>query len=182
MNNIKNMDFKKKIIIRSLLGVGIGLVLIFLFSTFLILQRNLNIPAVQASPGPECQVNDDLRVSGSIVGLCKTVVAGCLKEDPSTHKGDLYQDYGGPAAGRCDKNSDIAAVTCPAGYYVVGGGCSSTGAAQDKLNDSCPTNDINQQNCPDPQNAPNLYTSWFCDYGDPFDWEAAYAICCKIKP
>jgi hypothetical protein len=60
------MDFKK-IIVRSLWGVGIGLVLIFLFSALLILQRNLSIPKVQASPGPDCTVNDKLIVNKELI-------------------------------------------------------------------------------------------------------------------
>jgi hypothetical protein len=56
----------KKFIIRLLLGIGVAIVLILAFSGILVFKRNLNVPKVQASPGPACTVNDDLRVSGKV--------------------------------------------------------------------------------------------------------------------
>jgi len=56
----------KKFIIRLLWGVGIGLCLIFVVSSILVLKGKLNFPKVQASPGPACQVTDDLNVTGNL--------------------------------------------------------------------------------------------------------------------
>ena len=57
------MDLKKKIIISLISFWGIGIILAFVFAGILVLQRNLSIPKVQASPGPACQVPDNLEVT-----------------------------------------------------------------------------------------------------------------------
>ena len=57
------MDLKKKIIISLISFWGIGIILALVFVSILALQRNLTISRVQASPGPACQVPDDLEVT-----------------------------------------------------------------------------------------------------------------------
>lgn len=60
------MDLKKKIIISLISFWGVGIILAFVFAGILVLQRNLSIPKVQASPGPACQVPDNLEVTGNL--------------------------------------------------------------------------------------------------------------------
>jgi len=69
------MDLKKKIIISLISFWGVGMILALVFAGILVLQRNLSIPRVQASPGPACNVNDDLIVSGGIT------ISGTSKKD-----------------------------------------------------------------------------------------------------
>jgi len=66
------MDLKKKIVISLISFWGVGIILAFVFAGILVLQRNLSIPKVQASPGPACQVPDDLDVTGSLTVGGKT--------------------------------------------------------------------------------------------------------------
>jgi len=60
------MDLKKKIVISLISFWGVGIILALVFAGILVLQRNLTISKVQASPGPECKVSDDLHVTGSL--------------------------------------------------------------------------------------------------------------------
>jgi len=59
------MDLKKKIIISLVSFWGIGIILALVFAGVLILQRNLTIPTVQASPAT-CTVDDDLEVTKTV--------------------------------------------------------------------------------------------------------------------
>jgi len=66
------MDLKKKIVISLISFWGIGIILALVFVSILALQRNLSISKVQASPGPACQVTDDLDVTGGLTVGGKT--------------------------------------------------------------------------------------------------------------
>jgi len=57
------MNLKKKIVISLISFWGVGIILALAFAGVLILQKNLSIPRVEASPGPTCQVADDLEVT-----------------------------------------------------------------------------------------------------------------------
>jgi len=60
------MNLKKKIIISLISFWGVGIILALMFVSILALQRNLPISKVQASPGPACQVTDNLDVTGNL--------------------------------------------------------------------------------------------------------------------
>jgi len=57
------MNLKKKIIISLISFWGVGIILALVFVSILALQKNLPISKVQASPGPACQVTDNLEVT-----------------------------------------------------------------------------------------------------------------------
>ena len=61
------MDLNKKIIISLISFWGVGIISALVFAGVLILQRSLSITRVQASPGPECTVNDTLHVNGGVI-------------------------------------------------------------------------------------------------------------------
>ena len=104
------MDLKKKIIISLVSFWGIGIILALVFAGVLILQKNLTIPRVQASPGPACTVNDDLEVTGTLDGGSSNVCEIVTSSDGDTE--DL-PNYG----------SRIAFVDCPSRRRLTGGGC-----------------------------------------------------------
>ena len=105
------MDLKKKIIISLVSFWGIGIILALVFAGVLILQRNLTIPRVQASPGPACTVNDDLEVTKT---FDLTNVARCIERQAS----------GGGNIGNEQNASQT--VSCNDGEIATGGGCRCT--------------------------------------------------------
>jgi len=154
------MDFNKKFIIRLIWGVGISIVLIFLFSGILIFQKNLNIPKVQASPGPACTVNDDLEVKKNLLVGCIGIEGGCLDNKDNKKCSSSAKDC------LCDSGHDIAEVTCPEGTYVIAGGCDSD-SGDKSLSHNTWTG-----------NPPN---GWYCNWAGGVGWERARAICCRIQ-
>lgn len=99
----------KKFVIYLVSVLGVTIISIFAFIGVSVLQRNLNIPKVHASPST-CTVNDDLDVSGDLTvhgssSIGWEMVSANYTVSPG-HRG------GGT-------------VDCPSGKRLLGGGCYS---------------------------------------------------------
>lgn len=125
----------------------------------MIFQRNLSTPKVEAIPGSTCTVNDDLVVTKILDIGCITVFGGCLADG-----GQKVKCSPNAESCTCDKDKDIATVTCKAGYSVVGGGCESDSHTAG-LSHSHPSGT----------------NSWVCNWNTGVGYEKALAICCRIK-
>jgi len=157
------MNPEKKLNISLISILIVSIIIISLLSAFLVFQKNLILQKVQASPGPDCDVNDNLNVTGNVtVGGtlytgCITVYGGCLDGGESVSCSTNAQTCA------CNNTLDSARVYCPTGKVVVGGGCDSSGDA--RISDSWPAS----------------ADSWFCDWGGAVTYERAWAICCDIN-
>jgi hypothetical protein len=112
---------------------------------------------------------------------CIQVAGGC---DTNTPGGTHCAKYGSAQDCRCNNDWDIAAVQCPNGYKLIGGGCRCNNGGGYN-GDSCPTNDISNAmtttTCTDYNNPNAGYDWWFCDFdGGGSEEETSYATCCRI--
>jgi hypothetical protein len=157
------MDFIKKFIVRLIWGIGISLVLIFVFSGALIWRNNPKISKVQevqASPGPACTVSDDLEVQKTLLVGCIGIEGGCLNNKDSVKCSSSAKSCS------CDSGKDIAEVICPDGYYVIAGGCDSDSGTVGLSHNTWIGNPPN---------------GWYCNWAGGVGWERAKAICCRIQ-
>lgn len=153
------MDLKKiNILLIPVLGVGI--VLIISVISFLVLQRSLIIPKVQASPGSTCTVSDDLEITKKLLVGCIGIEGGCLDGGQNKKCSSSAKDC------RCDSGQDIAEVTCPDGTYLISGGCDSDSGTVGLSHNTARG---------DPPNR------WYCNWRSGVGWERAKAVCCRIK-
>jgi hypothetical protein len=176
------MNLKKKIIISLISFWGVGIILALVFVSILALQRNLNIPTVQASPAI-CTVNDDLAI-GSGFALCfkragladvcfaRTIgdvlkLTGSLTVDGVFAVNQLiigYRRVSNPCIheGICDAECDLP------NEKVIGGGCSTAvwpAEWKQVINASLPVND----------------TTWRCATAGVVTDMVAYAICGRVQ-
>jgi len=70
------MNSEKKFNIPLISILGVGIVLTLVLAGILALQRSSTISEVRASPGPECKVEDDLKVTRNLSVLGSFAVAG----------------------------------------------------------------------------------------------------------
>jgi hypothetical protein len=144
----------------------LSIALILFILLFSISKNNKNIVMAQAAP-PSID--------------CKWVSGGC---DTNTLGGTHCAKYGSAQDCRCNNDWDIAAVQCPNGYKLIGGGCRCNNGGGYN-GDSCPTNDISNAmtttTCTDYNNPNAGYDWWFCDFDAASVNETAYAMCCKFS-
>lgn len=121
---------------------------------------------------------------------CITVTGGCVNNNGQS-------PWNSPRAftAICYQNINVAAVECPVGWHVIGGGCRQNGNSH--ISDSCPTNNpqsvwtggsnfdeslaCNDNEWSRNSNPPgDMYNWWFCNFDGGPTYEVAYAICCNI--
>jgi len=136
----------KKFTITLAFIIGVAIVLVFAFASILILQKNLDIARVQASPGLPCDVTGDLNVGGTIyTDMIQGKTSGFdLTLMPYDSSRTVQVGYGGtprdlsvwgnlnvytnPCTSQIsvevsDPNIAVVTATCSAGEFRTGGGC-----------------------------------------------------------
>jgi len=155
------MNLKKKIVISLISFWGVGIILALVFAGILVLQKNLSIPKVQASPAT-CTVTDDLEVTGDLK------VNGYLKLPwwTCTRSVSDWKDVDSAVSWEA-----FTSAVCPANTILTGGGCECK-------------EDVNQNEVQLRESKPTAAAvgEWYCkcqrNGGGGIMSVRAFAICC----
>ncbi|MEM5782738.1 MAG: hypothetical protein QXD43_06150, partial [Candidatus Aenigmatarchaeota archaeon] len=174
---------------HSLLAGVIVVLIVVLVSSLLIapvqsfnFRQYLGLEPITGTPGTE---NPFSGVTPRIGSSCFMVMGGCGQDGEYIWNTSLAGDA------ICDSKNDMAAVKCPSGYKIYGGGCRYATASDTSVNiiEERPTN-VPTYNIFDLDSIANYfndlynppYTWWVCDWNMGGTYEIAYGVCCDSMP